>query len=210
MQGLPSALRSITRAAGSCMSSTAAIWGAPSSTPQLRSRQGGCSQPNLHAPGQGCRQSFACSASIMPMSFPCIPRLPSHHSHTAAVKLETVVWKLCANMQIISLCRWHEMAHAEQIKAWQLQKWGKRKGVQKGMLSSLILPLPSTRASWGGGAGASRLAWESVTSPPSFPWLPPSCLVNAAEHRCFGWHLFTYRASSVPRLQYMRILPSLV
>lgn len=46
-------------------------------------------------------------------------------------------------MQIISFCCWHEVARTEQIKAWQIQKWGKWKGVLRGMLSFPILLLPS-------------------------------------------------------------------
>lgn len=145
-------------------------------------------------------QDFCCS--------PSIPRSPPRPSRRA-LKLEMVAWKLCANMQIISLCRWHEMAYMERIKAWQLQKWGRRKGVQRVMLSSLVLLLPSKRAGCRE-KKASRLAWGSVTSPPSFPRPPPSCLVNAAEHRRFGWNLLTYRAASLPRLQYVCIFPGLV
>lgn len=49
-----------------------------------------------------------------------------------------------------------------------------------------------------------------MTSPPSTPWLPPLCLVNAAEHGYFGWNVFVYQVASVLRLQYMWILSSLV
>ena len=54
------------------VASTAAIWGAPSSTPQLRSRQGGGSRPDLHALAQGCRQSFTLL-------------LPRHHTSELAL-----------------------------------------------------------------------------------------------------------------------------
>lgn len=126
------------------VASTTAIWEAPSSTPQLCPKQGGGCWVDFHAPGQGCRQSFALLLpSVPPVSSPCIPCSPLHPNRVRALKLEMAAWKLCANMQIISLCCWHEMPHTEWIKAWQLQKRGKEKGVQRGMLSSLFLLLPS-------------------------------------------------------------------
>lgn len=152
MHGLPSGLRSITLVAGSW------VWGSwlpPRQTEELPARPLSCVWGKKEAAGLTCvppgrdagRALLCCFPGITPASSPCIPCSPPYPSRTRALKLEMVVWKLCANTQIISLYRWHEMPHTERIKAWQLQKWGKRKGVQRGMLSCLVCLLPSMWAS---------------------------------------------------------------
>lgn len=111
---------------------------------QLAPQQSGEAQPKLllcleqeggrdegRAPGptylclQAGMKAELCCPGLTPGKQSLQLTLAPQPSHMGASELEMVPWKLCANMQIISLCRWHEVAHTEQIKAWQLQRWGK-------------------------------------------------------------------------------------
>lgn len=105
------------------MACTTAIWGGPDQ-PLAGFEAKRRLLAQLACPQVGMKAEL-CSPGITPGKQSLQLMLAPQPSCTGASKLETVPWKLCANMQIISLCRWHEVARTEQLKAWQRQKWGK-------------------------------------------------------------------------------------
>lgn len=129
----------------------------PSSTPC-------CVWSKKEALGQICmspsreegRVLLCCSpAGITPGSNPCNSRWPHNPAAHGGFKVGDGCLEIMCKYAnyFIMLLAWNG---TEQIKAWQLQKWEKWKGVQRGMLSFLILFLPSV---WTNEVGKKTQGW---------------------------------------------------